>query len=284
MIEEMKALPKNSTQEMVELPQEKKTVGCKWVFSVKDNSNGIIDRYKVRLVAKEYTQTYRIDYQGTFAHIAKMNIVRVILSLVVNLDRQLREFDAKDVFLYDDLLEKVYMDPHLGFTPKEGKARKLEKAFYGLKRSPRAWFGRLSYSMKEYGFKQAMTNYTLFYKRDGDNITLLIVYVDKMIVTSGNSTKIEKLLSYLAKEFEMKDLGALKYFLGIEMSWSKQRLFLSQQKYTLDLLDEIGNSTCQPVDTPIEINHGLFIYSELDSYEQRKMSKTSRKINLSDPR
>ncbi|RVW36295.1 Retrovirus-related Pol polyprotein from transposon TNT 1-94 [Vitis vinifera] len=121
MIEEMKALPKNSTQEMVELPQEKKTVGCKWVFSVKDNSNGIIDRYKVRLVAKEYTQTYRIDYQGTFAHIAKMNIVRVILSLVVNLDRQLREFDAKDVFLYDDLLEKVYMDPHPGFTPKKAR-------------------------------------------------------------------------------------------------------------------------------------------------------------------
>ena len=82
----------------------------------------------------------------------------------------------------------------------------------------------------------------------------------------------------------MKDLGALKYFLGVEVSRSKQGLFLSQQNYMLDLLAETGNSACKLVNTPIEINHGLFIYSELDSYEQRKMSKTSRKINLSDPR
>ena len=114
--------------------------------------------------------------------------------------------------------------------------------------------------MKEYGFKQVMTNHTLFYKRDGDDITLLIVYVDDMIVIDSNSTKIEKLWSYLAKEFEMKGLGALKYFVGIEVFWSKQGLFLSQRKYTLDLLVETGNSFCELVDTSIEINHGLSIY------------------------
>ena len=100
----------------------------------------------------------------------------------------------------------------------------------------------LSYSMKEYGFKQAMVDHTLFYKRDGHNITLLIVYVDDMIVAGSNPIKIKKFRSYLAKEFEMKDLSAFKYFLGIEVSWSKQGLFLSQRKYTLDLLAEIGYS------------------------------------------
>ena len=111
----------------------------------------------------------------------------------------------------------------------------------------------------EYGFKQVMTYQTLFYKRDGDDITLLIVYVDDMIVIGSDFTKIEKLQSYLVKEFEMKDLGALKYLLGIEMSRSKQGLFLSLQKYTLDVLVETGNSACEPINTPIEINHSLFI-------------------------
>ena len=114
--------------------------------------------------------------------------------------------------------------------------------------------------MKEYSFKQAMVDHTLFYKKDVEDITLLIVYVDDMIVIGRNSTKIEKLQSYLAKEFEMKDLGALKYFLGIEVSRSKQGLFLSQRKYTLDLLAETSNSACEPIDIPIKINHGLSIY------------------------
>ena len=103
--------------------------------------------------------------------------------------------------------------------------------------------------MKEYGFKQAMTNHTLFYKRDDDDITLLIVYVDNMIVTGSKFTKIEKLWSYLAKEFEMKHLGALKCFVGIEVSRSKQGLFVSKQKYTLNLLVEISNSACELVGT-----------------------------------
>ena len=85
------------------------------------------------------------------------------------------------------------MDRPSGFTPKGGKVCKLKKALYGLKQSPRAWFGRLSYSIKEYGFKQVMADRTLFYERDGDDITLLIVYVDDMIVTGSNSTKIEKI-------------------------------------------------------------------------------------------
>ncbi|XP_059650411.1 uncharacterized mitochondrial protein AtMg00810-like [Cornus florida] len=106
--------------------------------------------------------------------------------------------------------------------------------------------------MKKYGFKQALVDHTLFYKRNGDDITLLIVYMDDMIVIGSNTNEIEKLRSYLAKEFEMKDLGVLKYFLGIEVSRFKQELFISQQKYTLDLLAETGNSACVPIDTPIE--------------------------------
>ncbi|XP_048232868.1 uncharacterized protein LOC125370622 [Ricinus communis] len=116
MEEQMKALQKNFIWEMVELPLEKKTVGCKWVFTLKSRSDGIVERYKTRLVAKDYTQTCEIDYQETFSPVAKMNIVRVIPSLAVNLDWPVYQFDVKNTFLNGDLIDKVYMDPLLGFT------------------------------------------------------------------------------------------------------------------------------------------------------------------------
>ncbi|BFG28235.1 hypothetical protein CerSpe_145090 [Prunus speciosa] len=164
MVEEMKALQKNSTWGMVELPRDKKIVGCKWVFTVKQNSDGSIERYKARLVAKGYTQTYGIDYQETFAHVAKMSTIRVLLSLAANLDWPLKQFDVKNAFLHGDLQEEVYMDPPPGFTPKGGKVCRLRKALYGLKQSPRAWFGRFSHSMRNYGFKQSQADHTLFLK------------------------------------------------------------------------------------------------------------------------
>ncbi|KAI9201572.1 hypothetical protein LWI28_025463 [Acer negundo] len=132
--------------------------------------------------------------------------------------------------------------------------------------------------MKEYGFKQALADHTLFYKRDGDDITLLIVYVDDMIVTGTNISEIEKLQCRLAKEFEMKDLGALKYFLGIEVSRSKQGIFLSQRKYILDLLAETGNSACVPMDTPNEVNHGLTIYPDQVPTNKERYQKLVGKL------
>uniref|UniRef100_A0A2N9FX30 Reverse transcriptase Ty1/copia-type domain-containing protein n=1 Tax=Fagus sylvatica TaxID=28930 RepID=A0A2N9FX30_FAGSY len=259
MVEEMEALQKNSTWDLVELPEGKKTVGCKWVFTVKHKADGSVERYKARLVAKGYTQTYGIDYHETFAPVAKINTIRVLLSLAANLDWPLQQFDVKNAFLHGELEEEVYMDLPLGFTTAfdVGKVCKLNKSLYGLKQSPRAWFGKFSQSMKNYGFKQSQADHTLFLKCDRGKLTALIVYVDDMVVTSNDEEGIRRLRDYLAKEFEMKDLGALRYFLGIEVARSRHGIFLSQRKYVLDLLTEIGMLACQPIDTPIEQNHKL---------------------------
>ena len=105
ILEEMRALEKNQTWELIDLPKEKRTVGCKWVFTVKFKSDGPLERYKARLVAKGFTQTYGIDYSKTFAPVAKLNTVRVLLSIVVNLDWQLQQLDVKNAFLNGDLKE-----------------------------------------------------------------------------------------------------------------------------------------------------------------------------------
>ena len=129
MIEEMKTLHKNHTWELVKLPIGKKTVGCRWVFTVKHNVNGSIERYKARLVVKSYTQIYGADYQENFAPLAKMNSVRILLSLVTNKDWALYQFDVKKDFLHGDLEEEVYMDilPSFDNSKSAGKVCNLKK-------------------------------------------------------------------------------------------------------------------------------------------------------------
>ncbi|RDX86836.1 hypothetical protein CR513_31779, partial [Mucuna pruriens] len=146
MKEEIEALEKNSTWEIVDRPKDKRVVGCRWIYTVKCKSNGTLERYKARLVAKGYTQTYGIDYKETFALIAMMNT-----------------FDVKNAFLHGDLEEEFYMEIPPGFYShsEKNKVCRLKKALYGLKQSPRAWFER---------FAQSQGDHTLFikYSSDGD--------------------------------------------------------------------------------------------------------------------
>jgi hypothetical protein len=260
MTEEMKALKKNATWDLVTLPTGRKTVGCRWVFAVKHNVDGTIERYKARLVAKGYTQSYGVDYQETFAPVAKLNTVRVLLSLAANKDWPLLQFDVKNAFLHGDLKEDVYMDPPPGISEYEGSTQvcKLRKALYGLKQSPRAWFGRFTQVMKKFGYTQSNSDHTLFIKHKMGKLTALIIYVDDMVVTGDDAEEIHCLQHHLASEFEMKNLGDLKYFLKIEVARSKHGIFISQRKYTLDLLSETGMLGCKPVDNPMEQNHKLF--------------------------
>ncbi|BFG42330.1 hypothetical protein CerSpe_286040 [Prunus speciosa] len=256
---EMEALNKNSTWEMVPLPHGKKPVGCRWIYTVKYKADGSIDRYKARLVAKGYTQTYGIDYQETFAPVAKINTVRVLISLAANLDWPLLQYDVKNAFLHGDLQEEIYMDPPPGIPMTSGPNTvcKLRKSLYGLKQSPRAWFGRFTNSMKRFGYTPSSSDHTLFFKRRGGKLTALIIYVDDMVVTGNDNEEMQNLQKLLGSEFEMKELGELQYFLGIEVARSKHDIFLSQRKYVLDLLTETGMLDCKPADTPIEQNHKL---------------------------
>ena len=140
---------------------------------------------------------------------------------------------------------------------KENQVCKLRKSLYGLKQSPMVWFDRFTKSMKNFGYIQSNAYHTLFLKRDGRRLTILIVYVDDIVVTGNDTGEQLKLQKYLSQEFEMKDLGDLKYFLGIEVARSKTYIFMSQRKYVLDLLTETGMLGCKLADTPIEMNHKL---------------------------
>ncbi|XP_016649734.1 PREDICTED: uncharacterized mitochondrial protein AtMg00810-like [Prunus mume] len=152
------------------------------------------------------------------------------------------------------------LPPGYRVTGETGNVCKLKKALYGLKQSPLAWFGRFITAMKKFGYRQTNTDHTLFIKHMAGEVTLLIIYVDDMIVTGDDTVEIEELQKRLASEFKMKDLGSLKYFLGVEVTRSKHGLFLSQSKYVMNLLADTGMLDCKPADTPIVENHKLGVY------------------------
>ena len=241
---------------------KKKISGIQVVFTIKYKPNGLIEWYKAKLVAKGYTQAYGIDYQETFALVAKMNFVRVLLSLTANLDWPLQKFDVKNVFLHGNL-EEVFMDLPLGFEGKFSSEKdcRLKKSLYGLKQSSRAWFERYAKFLLKFGYHQSQGNHTLFIKQSPEKkITALIVCVDDIIVTRDDVEEMQNLK--LAKEFDIKDLGNLRYFLGIEVARSKRGIYVTQRKYILNLLNETGMLWCKPVGTPINQNHQLDFMTE----------------------
>ena len=141
--------------------------------------------------------------------------------------------------------------PGYGDPTTKGKVCKLKKTLYGLKQSPRAWFGRFSQTMKTLGYKQCNGEHTLFFKRSSQELlTLLIVYVDDIIITGNDLKEIQGLKGHLDQNFQVKILGSLKYFLGIEFSRSSDGILMTQQKYSLE---------CRISDTPIEVNHRLIL-------------------------
>jgi len=178
MVDEMATLEKNNTWDLVFLPRGKKTVGCKWVFTIKYKDDGTMERYKALLVAKGYTQSYGVDYQETFAPVGKLNTVRILLPLAANQNWPLLQFDVKNAFLHRKISKEIYMNSPPGMTNSIGmKIWKLKKALYGLKQSLRAWFGRITKSMKAFGYRASNSDHTLFFKREKGRIIALIIYM-----------------------------------------------------------------------------------------------------------
>ncbi|CAN1121074.1 Retrovirus-related Pol polyprotein from transposon TNT 1-94 [Linum perenne] len=277
-VDELQALHKNQTWEVVTLPAGKRTIDCKWLFTIKYNSDGSIERFKARLVACGFTQTHGIDYEETFAPVAKLNTIRILLSLAANSDWDLHQLDVKNAFLNGELSEEVYMNPPPGVN-YPGKVCKLKKALYGLKQSPHAWFERFTKAVKSAGYYQCQSDHTLFVKHSSSGkMAILIVYVDDIIITGDDSEEIQQLKLNLASVFDLKDLGELKYFLGIEVARSKEGICLSQRKYVLDLLKETGMLGCKPSDTPMEPNKRLSRDSEVTPVDKESYQRLVGKL------
>ena len=220
MDEEIHAIEKNNTWELTDLPADKKPIGVKWVYKTKYKPNGEIDRFKARLVAKGYKQKPGIDYFEVFAPVARLDTIRMIISLSAQNKWKIYQMDVKSSFLNGTLEEEVYVEQLADYViPRvEDKVYRLKKALYGLKQAPRAWYKKIDSYFIENGFQRCPFEHTLYIKfiEPGD-ILIVCLYVDDLIFTGNNLKMIAEFREAMVKHFEMTDIGLMSYFLGIEV-------------------------------------------------------------------
>jgi histone deacetylase 1/2 len=246
---EFKALTANQTWTLVPLKGQENIIESKWVFKTKYKADGSIERRKARLVAKGFQQTAGLDYDETFSPVIKSSTVRIVLTIAVHLNWEVRQLDINNAFLNGNLKETVFMHQPEGYidSAKPYHICKLTKAIYGLKQAPRAWYDSLRHTLLGWGFQNTKSDSSLFVLKGTGHITFVLIYVDDIIVTGSNNNFLETFITQLNTAFSLKDLGHLHYFLGIEVHRDAGGMYLKQTKYIRDLLKKFNmekSSTC----------------------------------------
>lgn len=262
MNEELDAIKRNDTWELVELPPDKKVVHLKWIYKTKYLSDGRIQRHKARLVAKGYTQEVGIDFEEIYAPVARIETVRLLLALVAHKGWPVYHFDVKSAFLNGDILEVVYVEQPVGFEVRgeETKVLKLNKALYGLKQAPRAWYAKINGYFQSQGFVRSLNEHTLYKRIEGDDHILLVcIYVDDIVYLSSSEEMVKKFTQEMEMTFEMSDLGLLNYFLGLEVKQTEDGVFISQKRYAEESLKLFQMHQCKSVTTPMNVGEKLQI-------------------------
>lgn len=252
--DELESLAANNTWTFVQRPTDKNIVDCKWVFTLKTNEFGNPIRYKARLVARGFSQQYLIDYNETFAPIARIASFRFILALANQYNLLIHHMDVVTAFLNGKLKEEIYMKVPQGILTKNNVVCKLNKALYGLKQSARCWFEVFENTLLERGFKNSLVDRCVYFLDKGNiwkNI-YVVLYVDDVVIVSGDVHEMQILKTYLSKRFHMKDLGEIKLFLGIRITRENYGTIPSdQKKYILDLLRKYKMENCNSIKTPL---------------------------------
>eukprot|EP00253_Pinus_taeda_P022622 PITA_22622 len=216
MGEEMDSLAKNNTWDLVEITEGRSVFGCKWVFKLKRKVNGSIERYKVRLVAKGYSQVEGIDVHEIFSPVVKLVSIRIVLALTGLPNLELEQLDLKTTFIHGDLNEEIYMEKPEGFV--QGHSRrlvcKLRKSLYGLRYSPRQWYKKFDSFMVSQNFIRSEYDQCVYFKNFNSIFIILALYVDDMLIVRKSMEDINRLKVELYRTFDMKDLGAKKTYLG----------------------------------------------------------------------
>jgi hypothetical protein len=255
MKEEINSIQKNNTWELTTLPEGHNAIGVKWIFKTKKNAEGEIEKHKARLVAKGYKQQYGVDYEDVFAPVARIETVRLVISLAAQKQWKIFQMDVKSAFLNGNLEEEVYVEQPAGFVVKgeEEKVCRLKKALYGLKQAPRAWNSRIDGYLSQKGFTKCPYEHALYVKKNlHGRIMFVCLYVDDILFTGDDPTMIQDFKQSMVKEFEMTDLGLLAYFLGLEVKQCSNGIFVSQAKYATEVLKKFAMEDCDPADNPVE--------------------------------
>ena len=258
---EYDSLLSNHTWDLVELPEGKNVVGSRWVFKVKHNADGTVERFKARLVAQGYSQSQGVDYQEVFSPVVRYSSIRALLALANVRDWEVHQMDVKTAFLQGDLDEEIYMKQPDGYIGKDkpNHVCKLKKSIYGLKQAARCWNIAIDTFLKSNGYKNSSADSCLYIKSvkqsNGEvDFTILALYVDDILLFSNNTDMLMKEKMSLGKRFKVEDQGEVHYVLGISVKRDRKSRLLSinQPKYLEGILKRFNMENSKPVSTPLE--------------------------------
>ena len=255
MESEMKSMEDNHVFTVVPLPEGKKVVGSRWVYSIKDNPDGNI-LHKARFVAKGFSQVEGSDYTDTYSPTAKMSTVRILMQLAVENDMTVHQLDVKTAYLNAPIDCEVYVQQPQGFARKPTSSNstlvwKLHKSLYGLKQSGRNWNIVLSQFFQSHGFKQSKVDACLFVRCSKSGKLFIVIWVDDIVV-AGHPKLVQTMKDLMKKEFKMTDLGNISYFLGIQFHQTSSCITMTQSHYLKGVLEKYGMAESKPRSTPCE--------------------------------
>ena len=230
------------------------------MFKTKLNLDGTVQKHKARLVAKGYAQKPGIDYNETFAPVARLDTIRTLIALAAQKGWKLFQLDVKSAFLNGVLDEEVYVEQPEGFELGNAgqKVYKLRKALYGLKQAPRAWYSEIDAYLSLCKFKRSTSEATLYTRSDDEGGLIIVsIYVDDIIYTGSSDKMICEFKREMMQKYEMSDLGLLHHFLGMGILQTDQGVFIHQSKYAKSLLEKFGLEDCKPVSIPLPTGEKL---------------------------
>jgi hypothetical protein len=256
--EEYQSIMKNDVWDIVPRPEEKSAVTFKWLYKIKHAADGSIEKYKARFVARGFCQKEGIDYGETNAPVARYTSIRATMDIAANMGWKLHQMDIKTTFPNGVIEEEVYVEQPQEFATHESQTHvsRLKKALYGLKQAHRTWYGRIDNFLMSLGFIKSKAYSNLYYNIENDDKVILLLYVDDLFLTR-NEKLITNCKKKLASEFEMKDLGQMHYFLGLEVWQNQGEICLSQGKYVVEILKKFGMMDCKSITTPMTTNPKL---------------------------
>ncbi len=236
-------------EEVKEIPGGRTVIDSQWVFTTKYDEKGVEIRKKARLVARGDRQKEGIDYNETFAPVVKYNSLRYIINYAFANNIPLHQLDVETAYLNGDLKEEIYMRLPIGYDEKERKIVRLIKSLYGLRQSPRCWNEKFVRAMKEMEFMQSQADPCVFIRdeKNGER-SIITVFVDDLIIASKNYKEVKEMLM---KKFKMRDLGELKWILGMRVERSDEKIEISQEAYVNEILDKFDMSDSKPAPTPL---------------------------------
>ncbi|GKC34583.1 retrovirus-related pol polyprotein from transposon TNT 1-94 [Tanacetum coccineum] len=257
MQEELHQFDRLDVWELVDIPLCKNVINLKWLWKNKRDEENTVIRNKSRLVAKGYAQKEGIDFEESFAPVARLEAVRLFIAYAAHKSFTVYQMDVKTTFLYGPLKEEVYVNQPDGFVDPyhPDKVYRLKKALYGLKQAPRAWYDELSNFLVSKGFSKGSIDPTLFITKHGEDILLVQIYVDDIIFGSTNPKLSKHFGKLMHSKFDMSMMGELKFFLGIQIHQSPRGIFINQAKYAQEILKKHGMTSCDSIGTPMATKH-----------------------------